>query len=372
MAYKEFGIMDVAERCGIQFNSRTLNRTNVEAWCPFCPTQSSSCHMYLNTKNDKFYCQKCGTGGNSLTLYAKIHGVDNSEAYERLSSGLICEIPRRKEAEKPKTPGYAPAPLNRRHDVYYDMLGMMRLSGTHCQDLLNRGLPLQRIQRNMYRSMPENFYARRRIAEGLAQCHDLRGVPGFYYSKYGHWELWGKPGLLVPVCDRQGYIQGLQIRLDGASKKKYRWLSSNPEYNFPHGTASSVWIHVTGSRKSREAYITEGGLKGDVASYLSGDSLFVCTAGATSIMYLSDVLRSLGVAKVNGCFDMDQVAALEKLMRLREDPLNVEAVKPCPLERMEMVAARLGLEYERRIWTPELNGIDNYYLDCLTRQRQAG
>lgn len=72
-------------------------------------------------------------------------------------------------------------------------------------------------------------------------------------------------GLLVPCRDRNGYIQGLQIRLDDETKpdRKYRWLSSRGK---AHGTRSYSYIHVTGNIHARTAYLTEGGLKGDVAA----------------------------------------------------------------------------------------------------------
>lgn len=374
--YTRFDILEVAEACGIKLNSRTLDRAEVEAWCPFCPTESTDYHMYLNRYKERFYCQKCSASGNSVSLYARIYQISNKEAAERLSDGEFAaqEAPEKgMSLGKPKHPDYTGAPLQRCHDVYYDMLSAMTLSRQHEENLLSRGLSQKCIRRNMYRSMPENAYLRCQIAGHLAKRHDLYGVPGFYYSRYGHWELAGKPGILIPVCDRNGYIQGLQIRLDNTDKKKYRWLSSNPDNGFPYGASSSVWVHVTGNRHSRECELTEGALKGDTASHLSGDRLFVCTAGASSIRYLADTLRALGVKKVNGCYDMDKVTEYYELARRRrENPFDEEAAKPCPLERMEATVYETGLDYERRIWTPVLNGIDDYYLDWVSRQQKAG
>lgn len=366
--YKRFDILEVAEKCGISLNSRTLERSEVEAWCPFCPTESSDNHLYLNKAKERFYCQKCSASGNSVSLYARVFGISNKEAAERLSGDFVNEIPKRDL--QPKTPCYDLAPLARRHDVYYDMLRTIWLSTEHRKCLQERGLSDERIEHNMYRSMPFSFYERRAIAGHLAKRHDLRGVPGFYYSKHKHWELCGKSGILIPICDADGYIQGVQIRLDNADKKKYRWLSSNPDYGFPYGTPSSVWVHVTGNRNAKEAYITEGGLKGDVASYLSGDRLFICTAGVSSIQYLYDVLKSLNVSKINGCYDMDQLDALNSLLEQRKNPFDSEAYKPCPLEKMEALIRKTGVIYERRVWPREHNGIDEYYLDWLTRENR--
>ena len=370
--YTKFDIVEVAERCGIKINSRTLNRSEVDAWCPFCHTESTDYHMNLNRDKERFYCQKCGAGGNSVTLYARIHGVDKREAFERLSDGQYDPAPA--DAAKPKArsvPGFDPAPIRQRHDAYYTMLELMGLSAAHRSNLVTRGMSHECIDANMYRSMPAGIKERRNIAAELSKAHDLRGVPGFYYTG-GRWELYGKPGILVPIVDIQGYIQGFQIRLDGAETKKYRWLTSNPEYGLPYGTPSSVWVHVTGNRASGEAYITEGGLKGDIASYLSGGHLFVCTAGATSIRYLPEVLASLKIRRVYGCYDMDKLTELnEILQRRRDDPTDEDARKPCPLERMEAAVNSAGLPYSRCEWDAGLNGIDNYYLSQLVTQQRA-
>lgn len=73
-----------------------------------------------------------------------------------------------------------------------------------------------------------------------------------------YWNILGHSGLLVPCRDRNGYIQGLQIRLDDETKpdRKYRWLSSRGK---AHGTRSYSYIHVTGNIHARTAYLTEGG-----------------------------------------------------------------------------------------------------------------
>ena len=63
-----------------------------------------------------------------------------------------------------------------------------------------------------------------------------------------------------------------------------------------NGTRSYSWIHVTGDTTRKRAYLTEGPLKGDVASFLAHDALFVCTGGVNSLNGLTDTLRSLNVA----------------------------------------------------------------------------
>ncbi|WP_417018365.1 CHC2 zinc finger domain-containing protein [Anaerotignum sp.] len=39
-------------------------------------------HLYLNTEKNRFFCQRCGEHGNSVSLYAKIRGISNKESCE--------------------------------------------------------------------------------------------------------------------------------------------------------------------------------------------------------------------------------------------------------------------------------------------------
>ena len=154
------------------------------------------------------------------------------------------------------------------------MLSHLTLSPKHHNDLLSRGLSEERISQNMYRSLPSGTSARRLLAGMLSDFHDLEGIPGFSVDKDGCWNISGHSGLLVPYCTMDGYIQGLQVRLDDEKnpERKYRWLASRGR---PHGVRCPAWIHVTGNPSATTAYLTEGGLKGDVASFLDDDALFL-------------------------------------------------------------------------------------------------
>lgn len=226
------------------------------------------------------------------------------------------------------------------------MLTHLELSPKHKADLLARGLSEERIRQNMYRTLPRSRSARRLLAGLLSDFHNLEGVPGFYVNK-GCWDIAGHEGLLVPYCDKEGYIQGLQIRLDEEIKpdRKYRWLSSR---GMAHGTRSRSYIHVTGNIHAKTAYLTEGGLKGDVASYLDHDALFICFAGVTAIADLKDTLLSMeNIEEVVVALDMDKLMnwrvrnALEKIMAL---------VRSIP-----------GIRVRLMNWNMTFKGVDDFY-----------
>lgn len=85
----------------------------------------------------------------------------------------------------------------------------------------------------------------------------LAGVPGFYKNQ-SQWTLKipGR-GILIPVRDIQGQIQGLQVRLDNVEKRKFRWLSSN---GLEEGCGAKTWVHLAGEPRPL-VLLTEGPMK---------------------------------------------------------------------------------------------------------------
>ena len=238
-------------------------------------------------------------------------------------------------------------PLERRHEAYTAMLEHLTLLPRHRENLLERGLSEERIQANQYRSMPETDAGRRLLAALLRSSgHELLGLPGFR-TYYGDWTITGPKGFLIPVRNKDGLIQGMKIRLDDADKpsRKYRWLSSRDR---PNGTRSYSWIHVTGDTTQKRAFLTEGPLKGDVASYLAHDTLFVCVGGVNAIRGLKGTLKDLGVTQVVEAMDMDQ--------------MTNPNVRSAVLAMRREVQAIRGLKYTKYTWDPAYKGVDDYLL----------
>lgn len=356
MVYDKIPIVDTARRCGLVIDSRTLRRSEVEASCPFCGDHGAGKHhLSLNTDTDQYRCNLCGAHGNSVSLYARINGASNKEAYLELKKG--GNVYRFPQQPTPKITERQPLPLEARHAAYSDMLECMTLLDRHSENLLERGLSEERIRRNQYRSMPETEQGRRLLAELLRfQGHELLGLPGFR-TYYGEWTLSGPNGLMIPVRNKAGLIQGIKIRLDDAEEKdtdkekdkerKYRWLSSR---KMPNGTRSYSWVHVTGDTTRKRAYLTEGPLKGDVASFLAKDALFVCLGGVSALGGLKDTILDLGVTEVVEAMDMDQMT-------------NKDVRKAILAMRQEMKTVK-GLKYTKYTWNPAYKGVDDYLLSC--------
>lgn len=343
--YDKIPIVDTARRCGLVLDSRTLRREEVEASCPFCGDHGAGKHhLSLNTVTDQYRCNLCGASGNSVTLYARLMGVSTKEAYLALKEeGKVYPMP---QQPTPQNTELQPLSLEQRHLMYSDMLEHLMLLPEHEDNLLERGLSQERIQRNQYRSMPQTERGRRLLAALLRSCgHDLLGLPGFR-TYYGEWTLSGPNGFLIPVRDKNGLIQGLKIRLDdGTPDRKYRWLSSR---GLPGGTRSYSWVHVTGDATKKRAFLTEGPLKGDVASFLAQDALFVCIGGVNAIHGLKDTLVDLGVTEVVEAMDMDQ--------------MTNERVRKAILAIRQEVQSIRGIKYSKYTWNPAYKGVDDYLL----------
>lgn len=348
MEWKEFGVVEVARLCGVQMKNDDAGVREVKANCPFCGDKHY--HLYLNAEKNQWYCFRCGSRGNDVSLYARINCMTNREAANELSSCLGYTEPKLIQPVR-----NAPMKsLMERHNVYYDLLQMLYLNGKHYQDLTDRGLSFGDIRQFMYKSIPANEYERREVVKKLSAQYDLRGIPGFY-RKYGEWKMYSPncSGFFIPVCDKDGYIQGMQIRLD-ADDKRFRWFSTN---EYPEGTGVSSWVHVVGDTSSDTAYLTEGAMKADIASVLSNGNLFLAVPGVNAINCMVDTLHQLEIKKVYEVFDMDK--QVNRLVRKA-------------LVKIKSILAENGIEVQTCTWNPWYKGIDDYCLYKKQRYDNAG
>ena len=125
----------------------------------------------------------------------------------------------------------------------------------------------------------------------------------------------------------------------------YRWFSSR---SMPNGTRSYSWVHVTGDTTRKRAFLTEGPLKGDVASYLSQDELFICIGGVNALGGLTDTIRAIGVREIIETMDMDQ--------------MTNPNVRNAVLTMRKEVRKIPGIRYLKYTWNPAYKGVDEYLL----------
>lgn len=320
----EAEILEAAEMCGLDFIKR--NGDEVIYRCPFCGDRRG--HLYLNPTKNVYHCVRCGEGGYAVGMVARVFNISKSEAARMLNSKTrgwdfsLGYKARKKEREaklEVKDEDNNIAPIEVRHRVYSTLLDIFDLSEKHKKNLLERGLPENVIERNGYKTLATDPQMRKNICRYLSKVFDLSRIPGFYKDG-DEWDYIDTSGIVIPVRDLEGRIQGLQIRRDTEERGKYRWFSASKK----GGQKAKNFAHVAYGRNNNETVvITEGPLKADIASYYTGYT-FIAVPGVSSWKEAIKTLKEMvHVRRVLIAFDMDyrHNAAVEKCMRNLYDEL---------------------------------------------------
>lgn len=158
--------------------------------------------------------------------------------------------------------------------AYRTLLEHCGLSTAHRLALRRRGLLDAHIEHAGYASLERTGRAAlaRAIVSAVGE-DNARRVPGYILGGDG-FDRWasiaGSPGLLVPCRDVHGRILGLQVRRDNPSPEqgKYAWLSSRAQGGAGRSTFAHVPVFPSWDRG--EVVITEGPIKADVSTVLTG------------------------------------------------------------------------------------------------------
>ena len=289
----------------IGFPGPQNNRRCYYVPCPCCDRGREK-HLNIHLEKDVFRCARCGFHGGIFDLYAHCMNIPREGVKDELERRIGSGDAVRPRQPQPVSDGIrecAAAPVAVRDAVYRAFLDKLNLADDHRQNLLNRGLSESVITRQGYRTTPV-FGVRALAKQLLSEGFGLAGIPGFYRDDTGQWVFVSEQrGILIPVRDVQGQIQGLQIRRDNVQKRKFRWVSSTGRRD---GCRSEGWTHFAGP--VREAILLiEGPLKADVIYHLTGQSV-LAVPGVNALLQLEQtltLLRESGVRKIKTAFDMD-------------------------------------------------------------------
>ena len=331
-----------------------LNRVSYNVPCPCCDDEPGKKHLNINLKKDVFRCPRCGFAGGVFDLYACYTGIPREEVRDALIAGLHVQgnpykVPFSPVKEIPECPL---TDIDSRSQTYTELLKKLSLASDHRDNLQNRGLTDQEIDRLGYKTTPLfglASIAKQLTEEGLY----LAGVPGFYKTKSGTWSfIHESRGILIPVRDEHSRIQGLQIRRDNVERRKYRWVSSVEKTD---GCKAEGWVHLAGPLCTSQVILTEGPMKADVIHYLSGKTV-LAVPGVNTLSHLEKTLQILkenGVQKIMTAFDMDFLnnphvqKGYSRLVRLLEDA---------------------GIPFGTYLWDPAYKGLDDYIWHSMRKQ----
>lgn len=338
------------------------NRADYNVPCPCCDRGKQK-HMNIHLGKDVFRCPKCGLSGGVFDLYAYISGVDRKDVKKELDRVLGGEDPSPSQAnrgqdtaeqEVPEVNDYPATDVETRDKTYRTLFSLLTLASDHRNNLLGRGLDNAAIERLGYRTTPT--FGHELIAKKLIEAGcSLPGVPGFHRDDNGNWVLVdGARGIMTPVCDYLGRIQGVKIRRDNVKRRKFRWLSSN---NRQDGCKAESWVHLVGPVRE-EIILTEGPMKADVIHHLTGQTV-LAVPGANALAQLEQVLaelRKLGLRRIMTGFDMDYLS--------KWTVQNGYWELVCLLDRM-------GFKFGTYLWLPTYNGLDDYIWKYQMNEQMA-
>ena len=334
----------IARSLGLQLGKGKGNEVVVR--CPLCDDKHM--HMSLNTEKNTYRCNRCGSTGGVLNFYAKLNNCDTKEAYQEIINNNYPEyIYKKREVKEDSNPI---APLEQRDAVFNDLLNMLNLTDMHKMDLMRRGLSIEVIERNQYKSIPQVEAIRKRLCRILQKNHSLIGIPGFFEDYHGEWDFYSLSGYLIPARDEHRKIQGMQVRKDVVSERetRFNWFSSR---GFRNGTKSEGYVHVIGNN-FENCYLTEGPLKGDISHELSGKS-FICIPGVNTLQYMVPTINRLRVKKICKALDMDKMLKPE-VMKAEARISDIINMETCVEEQMTFTWEK---EFNR---DHNIKGIDDY------------
>lgn len=244
--------------------------------------------MSLNTRDNKYCCTRCGAGGYSVGLYARVRNIDTKKAYKEL---LEKECYSQNKERVEISPINLLADIETRDKVYRAFLNMLKLDGSHRKTLQNLSFLNSSIDNGLYRSIPKSYIKRRIVGAELSRKFNLCGIPGFFQEEDWHWCFNRYNGFFVPVFDHNGLIQGLSIHLDKPyNNNQDIWFSSNNKIN---GTGAKSWTMKNNINEySKSVVITDNFLLGNLIKETINASLLAFQNISNSYVILKELEKT--------------------------------------------------------------------------------
>ena len=205
------------------------------------------------------------------------------------------------------------------HFVYSYLLEQLSLDASCLGNLVDRGLEIQEIELRRYRTLPQSPSRRASICADLVGAFGtdtMAKIPGFYRNNLSNS---GKDilvmssvfGLIIPVRDYNGLVVALKVRTmpdmnQNNNKVLPKYLYFSSKSNGGPGPGAHVHVPLFGNALKIEDTIrvTEGELKGDIATSITG-TLTISVPGVTSWRLALPVVAQFGAATVLVAFDAD-------------------------------------------------------------------
>lgn len=351
--FRKYTMAELLGRLGLEVSSAGYVK------CPSCGKKL----LHVDFEGNYWRCNKCPDAhGGVLHFYQMVkHGStdlpSDKEGRKKLSAELAefmgddAQLRAFNNAVEKREARVPVAPDRMLNDVYSAMMQFpdLVLRSQHRENLRKRGLSDEAIDRNGYRSIPEDWaapdryvqmyeanggdkyrYLRKNHIRGIPKKHIMLGlaiadfviskglepygVPGFF--RFGNaWCYWCNPGILIPTRNIAGEIVIWQIRKDKVFDKRPRYMTSSNQRLKGHVTAEVSRCHFPLANAPLSAdtpvYVTEGPLKADVACHLMGKPCaFAAIPGISTtkdLLRYTDIFKQNGVSEIWNALDMDKL-----------------------------------------------------------------
>lgn len=313
--------------------------------CPKCGGNDRFDFSNLGA-NGSIVCRHCAskTNGNPVS-----HGIGAvawwknwsfNEACNQIGDylGLTANKPAKDTQRLPR--------IEARHEIYTTFLAACGLSDEHHRTLRNdRGLTREQIEANGYATIDQE-----RGLKGIAALVELsakgkRGeqiieTPGFKLNERGELLCCVYAGILIPVRDSKGRIANLIVRQD-SGKSKY--LS----YAYTGQLKGNLSAHHAGFPiAGGTVRITEGPLKSDIASAISGVAT-IAIPGVSQWQLAIDAIVAAKPTEVLIAFDGDFVTNQDVAGAIQKIAEHCKAK---------------SIPHAIETWPAEYKGIDDFLL----------
>ena len=335
-------------------------RNEEQLECPLCGKKK----LGVNFNKDAFQCFSCGAKGHGIHYWALQRGLDISDTkaaakdfYAYIGGADDKPRPPRKKIAMPPKLDVPIANIETRNKTYTTLLDLLVLNEKHRQNLLQRGLSDEAIQKNGYKSNPAISHSK--IAQTILECGCvLDGVPGFYKDDKGEWTFVALgSGYLIPQRDGRGRIQGMQIRKDNVKEGGTRYVTvSTP--NQPSGARARANCHFAKGESIENVIVTEGPLKADIITYYTGYSVLGVQGVncLTSLTHALEDLRTVGLETVTIAYDMD----------LYDNPKVAKA-----LSKLKTSLEEMRLPYTFLHWDKDQKGLDDWLHEKISSKKKT-
>ncbi len=196
-----------------------------------------------------------------------------------------------------------------RDQIYSELGEQFGLSDAHREQLRKRGLSDQEIDHRGYWSFEPDTIKMLKFAMDREAIREkiVRQVPGVFPGDITSLGAF-RSALVIPVRDTRGRCVALKMRVDKPAKgKRYLWFSSAHKDGPSPGTPSHVPLPPVGGFTADPAAvsrITEGPLKADIATALSGIQTFGI-GGVSAWKPAVPIIESVGPKILRVAMDRD-------------------------------------------------------------------